>query len=91
MTTPDPGLAPERTTLAWQRTGLSSVAAAAVCLKAFWGGHVLGLVLAGLLVAIGGLAYAAGAEAPVAPATVRAVSVTIGVAATLGVFLSIVG
>jgi uncharacterized membrane protein YidH (DUF202 family) len=87
----DTGLARERTALAWQRTGLSSAAAGAVCLKGFWGGHVVGLVLAGLLVATGALAYAAGSDRPATAGKVRAMSVAVGVAATLGVILSIVG
>jgi uncharacterized membrane protein YidH (DUF202 family) len=87
----DPGLAMERTTLAWHRTGLSSVAVGAVCLKAFWGQSPLGLVLGGLLVVLGVGAYALGAAAPAPAGRVRTVSLAITVAAAIGALLSIVG
>ena len=87
----DPGLAFERTTLAWNRTGLSSVAAGAICLKVFWGGAVLGVLLAALLILVGGLAYAAGARTPVRSVTLRAMSLAVTCSATLAALLTIVG
>ena len=87
----DPGLALERTTLAWHRTGLSSVAVGAICLRVFWGAGVVGVALAALFLGIGGLAYAAGATTPAGPARLRAISLGLTVAAAVGGFLSIVG
>jgi uncharacterized membrane protein YidH (DUF202 family) len=87
----DPGLAFERTTLAWNRTGLSSVAAGAVCLKVFWGGAVLGVLLATLLLLVGGLAYAAGVRAPASASTLRALSLAVTSSAAMAVLLTIVG
>ena len=91
MSTDDPGLAFERTTLAWHRTGLSCAAVAAISLRVFWEEGPIGLVLAGLLAAIGGLAYAAGRTAPVGAASLRAMSLGLTLAAVLGAVLSIVG
>ena len=88
---PDPGLALERTTLAWHRTGLSSAAVGAICLKVFWGRGVVGIALSSLFVGIGGLAYAAGSSTPVTPARLRAMSAGLTLAAGVGAFLSIVG
>jgi uncharacterized membrane protein YidH (DUF202 family) len=88
---PDRGLAFERTTLAWNRTGLSSVAVGAVTLKVYWDEHVLGIVLGLLLVAVGVLAYEAGATAPAGPGTLRAMSLAVTAAAVVGVALSVVG
>jgi uncharacterized membrane protein YidH (DUF202 family) len=87
----DPGLALERTTLAWQRTGLSCAAAGAICLKVFWEAGVAGIVLSVLFVGIGGLAYAAGAATPTTPGRLRAMSLGLTAAAAIGAFLSIVG
>jgi uncharacterized membrane protein YidH (DUF202 family) len=87
----DPGLAFERTTLAWNRTGLSCVAVGALCLKVFWDDAVLGLVLGVLLIATGVLAYETGPRAPARPRTLRAMSLAVTAAALLGVALSIVG
>ena len=87
----DPGLALERTTLAWHRTGLSSVAVGALCLKVFWGTGPVGVALSALLLAIGGLAYAAGASTPTSPGRLRAMSAGLTIAAAIGVLLSIVG
>lgn len=89
--TRDPGLALERTTLAWQRTGLSSAAIGAISLRVFWGSRPLGLVLAALFLAIGGLAYAAGTSTPVGSGRLRAMSLGLTATAALGAFLSIVG
>jgi hypothetical protein len=87
----DRGLAFERTSLAWNRTGLASLAAAALCLKVFWDGHPLGLVLAAILAVIGVVAYGAGARPPVTPNTLRAMSLATTAAAVVGMVLSIVG
>ena len=87
----DPGLAFERTTLAWNRTGLASVGAGAIALKVFWGLHVLGVALGLLLIAIGVLAYEAGAHAPAGSRTLRAMSLAVTAAAVVGVALSVVG
>lgn len=91
MSADDPGLALERTTLAWHRTGLSSVAVGAISLKVFWDRGVVGIGLSALLIAIGGLAYAAGASTPTTPARLRATSLGLTVVAAIGGFLSIVG
>jgi uncharacterized membrane protein YidH (DUF202 family) len=87
----DPGLAFERTTLAWNRTGLSCVAVGALCLKVFWDDHALGLLLGALLIGTGVLAYEAGAKAPVGPRLLRAMSLAVTASALVGVALSIVG
>ena len=87
----DPGLALERTTLAWQRTGLSSAAVGAICLKVFWRLGVVGVVASALFVAIGGLAFAAGRATPTTPGRLRAMSLGLTVAAAVGAFLCIVG
>ena len=87
----DPGLAFERTTLAWNRTGLSCVAVGAVCLKVFWDHEVLGLVLGFVLIGTGVLAYEAGVKAPAGPRILRAMSLAVTAAALVGAVLSIVG
>ena len=86
----DPGLALERTTLSWHRTGLSCAAVGAISLRFFWGAGVLAIGLSALLLAIGGLAYAAGASTPATPGRLRAMSLGLTVAAVVGAFLSIV-
>ena len=91
MSPQDPGLALERTTLAWHRTGLSSIAVGALCLNVFWGRGVIGIALSAVLVTIGGLAYAAGAATPTTPRRMRAMSLGLTLAAAVGAFLSIVG
>ena len=60
MTSADPSMAEERTSLAWNRTGLSCFAAAAIALKVFWDRSGPGVALAALLVLIGVMAYGAG-------------------------------
>ena len=84
----DPGLAYERTTLAWQRTALSSVGAGVLCLKVFWGGHVLG---GALFLLVGALAYAVGNHPPVPPARLRAISLGWTAAAVVTLAVTIVG
>ena len=91
MSGADPGLALERTTLAWQRTGLSSVAIGAIALRVFWGSGAAGIVLSALFIAIGGVAYAAGRTTPATPGRLRAMSVGLTLTAAIGAFLSIVG
>ena len=91
MTERDPGLAFERTALAWNRTGLSCVAVGALCLKVFWDEALLGIVLGLVLVATGVLAYEAGATAPAGRRTMRAMSLAVTAAAVVGVALSVVG
>lgn len=51
----DPGLQPERTELAWQRTMISFVAAALLLTR--WAGHLGGLVVAMVAVACFGAGY----------------------------------
>jgi hypothetical protein len=87
----DPGLALERTTLAWQRTGLSSAAIGAISLRVYWGSGPAGIVLAALFIAIGGLAYAASTSTPVGPTRLRLMSLAVTATAVLGAVLSIVG
>ena len=58
--TGDSGRAAERTSLAWNRTGLSCFAAAGIALKVFWDRSAAGLALAALLVVMGVVAYGAG-------------------------------
>jgi uncharacterized membrane protein YidH (DUF202 family) len=89
--TADPGLAFERTTLAWNRTGLASVAAGGVCLKVFWDREILGLALALLLIAIGVLSYVAGARTPVGPRALRVMSLAVTTSAVLATALTMVG
>lgn len=59
MSSRDPGLQPERTALAWQRTGLSAGVTAALLLRTgMTGGSPLGLIGAGcvlIIVALGWL------------------------------------
>ena len=56
----DPGMAEERTALAWNRTGLSCFAAAAIALEVFWDRSGPGMALAAVLVVMGVIAYGAG-------------------------------
>ena len=87
----DPGLASERTSLAWNRTGLACLATAAICLKVFWDGELLGLVLAAVLAVTGTVAYSTGARPPVTARKLRAMSLAVTSAAVVGAALSIVG
>lgn len=87
----DRGLAFERTTLAWNRTGLASVTVGALVVRVFWEGDVLGIALGSVFVVIGVLAYTAGSHPPAGPRRIRAMSLAVTLAAVLGVALSIVG
>ena len=87
----DPGAAFERTTLAWNRTGLSSVAVGVLVLQVFWERGAPGLALAALFFGIGALAYLSGARAPVDAARLRLGSVAVGAAAVLSGVLSVTG
>ena len=91
MTDRDPGLAFERTTLAWHRTGLASAAVGAIALRFHGDDGPLGIALSGLLATIGGLAYAAGRTTPVGARRLLAMSVGLTAAAVLAAYLGIVG
>lgn len=91
MTARDPGLAFERTTLAWHRTGLSALAVSAVALKAFQHRPVLAVPLAGLFASVGVLAYRTGASTPASPARLRAISLAVTLAAAASGVGTIVG
>ena len=87
----DPGLAFERTHLAWNRTGLSAVVLAALALKAFDDHLEVGVALATLFLLVGVLAYRTGAQAPAAPARLRLLSLGVTAAAVLAAAATIVG
>lgn len=79
----DPGLAAERTTLAWHRTGLSALAVAALAVHSFQDRLQLAVPIAGLLVVIGAAAYRTGSTSPVPPPRLRALSLAVGAVAVL--------
>jgi uncharacterized membrane protein YidH (DUF202 family) len=84
----DAGMAEERTALAWNRTGLSSLAAAGIALKVFWGRSPAGVALAGLLVVMGVVAYGAGRRDGRSTATqLRLMSVATTAAAVLAAII----
>ena len=88
----DPGLAAERTTLAWHRTGLSSFALAALAVHSFQDRLAVAVPVAGLLAALGATAYRTGAApGPTAPARLRLVSLGVTAAALLSAVGTIVG
>jgi uncharacterized membrane protein YidH (DUF202 family) len=88
----DPGLAAERTTLAWQRTGLSALALAALAVHSFQDRLHLAVPVATVLAVVGATAYRTGSGAgPTTPARLRLVSLGVTAAAVLSGVGSIVG
>ncbi len=87
----DRGLAFERTTLAWQRTGLSALATAAVTVKALQHRLVLAGGLGVALAAIGLLALRTGATPPASPARLRTISLAVTLVAVVTAGSTIVG
>ena len=87
----DAGLAFERTTLAWNRTGLSAMAVAALALHSFRDRILAAIAVAAVLGTIGVLAYRTGARSPASPARLRTMSVGVTAVAVLTAALSIVG
>lgn len=85
----DPGAALERTSLAWNRTGLSAVAAGALTLHVFSDRGVAGLALTALLGGGGALAYLSARRSPASPARLRLLSLVITAASVLGAMLSV--
>jgi uncharacterized membrane protein YidH (DUF202 family) len=79
----DPGLAFERTTLAWHRTGLSALALSALAVHSFQERMRVAVPIAGLLAVIGVLAYRTGATSPVPPRRLRMLSLGVSGAALL--------
>jgi uncharacterized membrane protein YidH (DUF202 family) len=87
----DPGLAFERTSLAWHRTGLSALALAAVALKALQHRPLLGVPLSAVFAVVAVVAYVTGASTPAPPARLRAISLVVTLAAVLTGVCTIVG
>ena len=87
----DPGLARERTTMAWHRTGLSALALAALAIHSFQDRMAAAVPIAGLLAVIGVLAYRAGAHTPASPRRLRSMSLGVSAAAALSAAATIVG
>ena len=88
----DPGLAEERTTLAWHRTGLSALAIAALAVHSFQERLEVAVPVALLLGALGALAYRTGdAPTPTSPVRLRLVSLGVTLVAGLCALATIVG
>ena len=80
-------MAEERTSLAWNRTGLSCFAAAAIALKVFWDRSGPGVALAALLVLIGVMAYGAGRRDRSTPQRLRVLSLATSAVAVLAAII----
>jgi uncharacterized membrane protein YidH (DUF202 family) len=87
----DPGLAFERTSLAWHRTGLSAIAIAALALKALQHRLGVGIPLSAVFAVVGVAAYATGATTPASPRRLRLLSLGVTAAAVLSAAGTIVG
>lgn len=87
----DPGLAFERTTLAWHRTGLSALALSALAVHSFQERMHVAVPVAGLLAAIGVFAYRTGSTSPVSPRRLRSMSLAVTTAAAVCAVATIVG
>lgn len=86
----DPGMAEERTALAWNRTGLSCFAAAALALHLFWDRSAPGMALAAVLVVMGVVAYGGGRRRHVR-STPRRLRVLSAATTTVAVLAAIIG
>ena len=88
----DPGLAAERTTLAWHRTGLSAVAVGALAAHSFQERVQIAVPVALLLALIGAVAYRTGdSPGPTPPARLRLVSLGVTAVAVVSAFATMVG
>ena len=79
----DPGLAFERTTLAWHRTGLSAMAVSALAVHSFQHRLRVAVPVAGLFAVIGIVAYRTGSTSPVSPWLLRSMSLGVSAAAAI--------